>query len=65
MTKTISVIGSGVGGLTTAIRLQKAGYQVSIYEKEDRIGGKMNQIKKDGYTFDLGPSIVMMPEIYE
>lgn len=65
LTKTISVIGSGVGGLATAIRLQKAGYQVSIYEKEDQVGGKMNQIKKDGYTFDLGPSIVMMPEIYE
>lgn len=64
MNKTISVIGSGVAGLASAIRLQTEGYQVTIYEKEKLPGGKMNQIKKDGYTFDLGPSIVMMPEIY-
>lgn len=65
MSKTISVIGSGVAGLASAIRLQKAGYQVTIFEKEALPGGKMHQIKKDGFTFDLGPSIVMMPEIYQ
>lgn len=62
--KTVSVIGAGVAGLASAIRLQKAGYQVEIYEKEDGPGGKMNVIKKDGFQFDLGPSIVMMPELY-
>lgn len=62
--KKIAVIGAGVAGLASAIRLQHEGYEVEIYEKEAIPGGKMHQIKKDGYTFDLGPSIVMMPQIY-
>lgn len=62
--KKILVIGAGVAGLSAAVRLQKSGYAVTLYEKESQPGGKMNQIKKDGFTFDLGPTIVMMPEIY-
>ncbi|AQP54464.1 dehydrosqualene desaturase [Vagococcus penaei] len=62
--KNIIVVGAGVAGLNAAVRLQKLGYQVTLYEKERNIGGKMNQIKKDGFTFDVGPTIVMMPEIY-
>ncbi|WP_100012261.1 phytoene desaturase family protein [Lentibacillus sediminis] len=64
MRKKVLVIGAGVAGLASAIRLQHAGYQVEVYEKESTPGGKMNQIEMDGYKFDLGPSIVMMPEIY-
>lgn len=62
--KTVSVIGAGVAGLASAIRLQKLGYQVHIYEKNDKVGGKMHQIKGGGYTFDLGPTIVMMIDVY-
>lgn len=62
--KTISVIGAGVAGLASAIRLQHAGYEVTIFEKEGKPGGKMHQIEKDGFTFDLGPTIVMMPDLY-
>lgn len=62
--KTVSVVGAGVAGLASAIRLQHAGYQVTIFEKEARVGGKMNCIEMDGYRFDLGPTIVMMPDIY-
>ncbi|GAK01888.1 phytoene dehydrogenase [Geomicrobium sp. JCM 19037] len=62
--KSVIVIGAGVAGLASAIRLQHAGYQVDLYEKESTPGGKMNVIKQDGYQFDLGPSIVMMPELY-
>ncbi len=65
MKKTVSVIGAGVAGLASAIRLQHAGYDVTLYEKESVPGGKMHQIKKDGFTFDLGPSIVMMPALYK
>lgn len=65
MKKKISVIGAGVAGLASAIRLQHAGYNVTLYEKETIPGGKMHQIKKDGFTFDLGPTIVMMPELYK
>ena len=64
MRKKIIVVGAGVGGLATAIRLQSKGYEVEIFEKEEMVGGKMHQIKGNGFTFDLGPTIVMMPEIY-
>lgn len=63
--KTIAVIGSGVSGLATAARLAHAGYKVTVFEKDAQLGGRMNQIKGEGYTFDLGPTILMMPEIYE
>src|SRR5699024_5555983 len=65
MKKTVSVIGAGVAGLASAIRLQHAGYDVEIFEKESMPGGKMHKIEQDGYTFDLGPTIVMMPELYK
>ena len=65
MNKKVIVIGAGVAGLTSAIRLQKDGYQVEIYEKNSIPGGKMHQLQFDGHTFDVGPTIVMMPEIYK
>ena len=64
MTKKITVIGAGVAGLASAIRLQHEGYEVNILEKGTAPGGKMNRIDVDGYKFDLGPTIVMMPELY-
>lgn len=63
--KTISIIGAGVGGLTSAIYLQNHGYQVTIYEKNSRPGGKMDIIEESGFKFDTGPTIVMMPDIYK
>ena len=65
MSKKVIIIGSGVAGLASAVRLQAQGFQVEIYEKEDKIGGKMNQIKNQGFTFDTGPTIAMMPAIYK
>lgn len=62
--KKVIVIGAGVAGLSSAIRLQKDGYAVEIYEKESISGGKMHVIEKDGFKFDLGPTIVMMPDLY-
>ena len=62
--KSITIVGAGAAGLASAIRLQHAGYEVTIYEKESTPGGKMNTIEFDGYRFDLGPTIVMMPQIY-
>ena len=60
----VIVIGAGVGGLAAAVRLQNAGYQVALYEKEPQVGGKMSRIREEGFTFDVGPTIVMMPELY-
>ena len=63
--KSVIVIGAGLGGLSAAISLAQQGYQVTIHEKNDKIGGKLNVLKKDGFTFDLGPSILTLPHIFE
>jgi len=65
MSQKIIVVGSGVAGLTTAVRLQHDGYDVTIYEQRHQVGGKMGQIEGNGFKFDLGPTIVMMPHIYK
>lgn len=62
--KRVNLVGAGTAGLAAAVRLQNEGYDVHIYEKNDKIGGKMYQIKEEGYQFDVGPTIVMTPEIY-
>lgn len=62
--KKVSVVGAGTAGLAAAVRLQSQGYEVHLYEKNDKIGGKMYQINEEGYRFDVGPTIVMSPEIY-
>ncbi|MCW1923395.1 NAD(P)/FAD-dependent oxidoreductase [Luteolibacter arcticus] len=65
MSKQVIVLGAGLGGLSAAISLAQEGYRVTIHEKNDKIGGKLNMIRKDGYTFDLGPSILTLPHIFE
>lgn len=64
MKKSIAIIGAGAAGLASAVRLLKDGYNVDIYEKEKTVGGKMNRIEEKGFKFDVGPTIVMMPEVY-
>lgn len=63
--KKIAVIGSGVAGLAAAIRLKVNGYDVEVFEKNPIVGGRMSVIKKDGFSFDVGPTIVMMPDVYK
>lgn len=63
--KSIAVIGSGFGGLAEAIRLQARGYRVTIFEKRAKVGGRAYQFEKDGYCFDMGPSLVTAPFIIE
>lgn len=60
-TKPLVIVGGGLGGLAAAIRLQHAGHQVRIVEKNERVGGKMNLVEADGYRFDTGPSLFTMP----
>lgn len=64
-TKKVVVIGAGLGGLSAAICLKQSGYDVEVFEKNDKIGGKLNVLKEQGYTFDLGPSILTLPHIFE
>ncbi|WP_430467858.1 phytoene desaturase family protein [Winogradskyella ouciana] len=65
MSRTISIIGSGFSALSASCYLAKAGYNVSIYEKNDTVGGRARQLIKDGFTFDIGPSWYWMPDIFE
>jgi len=54
------IVGTGLGGLTTAMRLANAGFSVEMVEKYHQAGGRLNQLKKDGFTWDLGPSFFSM-----
>ena len=65
MDKQIYIIGSGFSALSAACYLAKEGYKVTVLEKNDTLGGRARQYKKDGFTFDLGPSWYWMPDIFE
>ncbi|WP_439554269.1 phytoene desaturase family protein [Flavobacterium macrobrachii] len=65
MKKTINIIGSGFSSLAAACYLAKAGNDVTIYEKNKTIGGRARQLKKDGFTFDIGPTWYWMPDVFE
>ena len=64
MSKNIAIIGSGFSALSASCYLAQAGNTVSIFEKNDTIGGRCRQFKKDGFTFDIGPSWYWMPDIF-
>src|SRR5919202_792775 len=57
----IVVVGGGLGGLAAAARLAHAGHRVKLFEKHQRVGGKLNLVQEEGYTFDTGPSLFTMP----
>ncbi|MEQ8324352.1 MAG: 1-hydroxycarotenoid 3,4-desaturase CrtD [Vicingaceae bacterium] len=59
------VIGAGIGGMASAIRMAAKGYEVHIYESNTYPGGKLTEIKKEGFRFDAGPSLFTMPELIE
>jgi phytoene desaturase len=63
--KNIVIIGAGVGGLTTAIHLAKAGMKVRIIEKNPFPGGRCGMIEREGHRFDIGATLLMMTGIYE
>ncbi len=63
--KKITVIGSGFSSLAASCYLAQAGYNVTIYEKNKTIGGRARQFKKDGFTFDMGPTWYWMPDVFE
>jgi len=63
--QTALVIGAGIGGIATAARLAKNGYDVTVLEKEETPGGRSGQIIRDGHRFDIGPTLFLMPEVWE
>ena len=62
--KTAVVIGAGIGGIATAARLARNGFQVTVVEKNEIPGGRCYQIVRDGHRFDVGPTLFLMPEVF-
>ena len=65
MKRKIAIIGSGFSSLSAASYLAKSGYDVDVYEKNNTLGGRARQLKKNGFTFDMGPSWYWMPDVFE
>nr|WP_315187020.1 phytoene desaturase family protein [uncultured Flavobacterium sp.] len=63
--KTISIIGSGFSSLAASCYLAQSGHKVSVYEKNESVGGRARQLKSHGFTFDMGPSWYWMPDVFE
>ncbi len=60
----VVVIGAGVGGISTAVRLRAAGVPTILVDRNPRAGGKLNLVEKGGYRFDTGPSLLTLPEVF-
>ena len=65
MKKQALVVGSGFGGIASALRLRKLGFQATILEKLDQLGGRARVFKKSGYTFDAGPTVITAPFLFD
>lgn len=63
--KKVLIIGSGFGGLGSACLLAKAGYDVTVLEKNEQPGGRASVFEAQGYRFDMGPSWYLMPDVFE
>jgi len=61
----ISIIGAGFGGLAAAALLSKNGHEVTVFEKNDQIGGRARVHRDKGFQFDMGPSWYLMPDVFE
>ena len=63
MTKKAIVVGSGFGGLASALRLKSKGYDVSLFEKHPDLGGRARVFKKGNFIFDAGPTVITAPHL--
>jgi len=59
------IIGAGIAGLATSIRLQSAGFEVDVFEMNSYPGGKLTEFSENGYRFDMGPSLFTMPQFVD
>ncbi len=62
---TVVIVGGGVGGLATAIRLRSIGHKVTVLERNELVGGKLAVRERDGFVFDTGPSLVTLPSVFD
>ncbi|MET3126008.1 phytoene desaturase [Arcicella rosea] len=63
--KKVAIIGAGIGGISTAIRLAHKGFEVSVFEENTYAGGKLSSFNLNGYRFDAGPSLFTLPNLVE
>lgn len=63
--KSVLVIGAGIGGITAATHLARRGQKVTVLEKNSRPGGRCDRFEREGHTFDTGPTLLVMPLLYE
>lgn len=61
----IAIVGAGIAGIATAIRLAAKGHQITVFEANDYPGGKLSAFDQEGYRFDAGPSLFTMPQYVE
>ena len=64
-TKSVIIIGAGIGGIATAAHLAQRGLHVTIIEKNNRPGGRCDRFSREGHQFDAGPTLFVMPLVYE
>jgi phytoene dehydrogenase-like protein len=64
-TKSVIVIGAGIGGIAAATHLAQHGLKVTVIEKNSRAGGRCDRLSRDGHHFDTGPTLLVMPLLYE
>ena len=65
MTKTVGIVGAGIGGLALSIRLANEGFKVTVFEKNSYPGGKLSELNLNGFRFDKGPSLFTMPSLID
>lgn len=65
MKPSVLIIGAGIGGIAAAARLAKNGYSVTVVEKNEQPGGRCGQFVRQGHRFDIGPTLFLMPEVWE
>jgi phytoene desaturase (3,4-didehydrolycopene-forming) len=62
--KKIVIVGAGIGGIAAAGRLARRGWSVTVLEKNDQTGGRCDRLVRNGYRFDTGPTLFLMPEVF-
>ena len=62
--QTALIIGAGMGGIAAAAHLARSGHEVTVLEKNSTPGGRCSQLSRDGHRFDIGATLLLMPELY-
>ncbi|MCA1738318.1 MAG: NAD(P)-binding protein, partial [Actinobacteria bacterium] len=63
-TKRVAIVGAGMGGLAAAIRLRLMGFDIEVFEKNVQPGGRVGRLRESGFTFDTGPTLLLMTDVY-